>query len=105
MQLAVSLLLILDLIPLASARPVATRNDPAPVVALAPAERRPFPLMAGVLILGGEVTIVGYVVEAFTGGNRPPDMRSGRRVLDPYLPLGARSFVSDRALGHVHRAR
>jgi hypothetical protein len=37
MQLAVSLLLILDLIPLASARPVAAQNDPAPVVALAPA--------------------------------------------------------------------
>jgi hypothetical protein len=45
--------------------------------------RRPFLLMAGVLIFGGEVTIVGYVVEAFTSGNRPPEMRSGRRVLDP----------------------
>ena len=78
-----SLPLILGLIPLASARPAATRNGPAPVVALAPAERGPFPLMAGVLILGGAMTTVGYVVEAFTSGNRPPETRSGRRVLDP----------------------
>ncbi|CAX26991.1 protein of unknown function; putative exported or membrane protein [Methylorubrum extorquens DM4] len=83
MQLAVSLPLILDLIQLASARLAATGNGPAPVVALAPAERRPFPLMAGVLIFGGAVTTVGYVVEAFTSGNRPLEMRSGRRVLDP----------------------
>ncbi|GAA0262443.1 hypothetical protein GCM10008965_33440 [Methylorubrum aminovorans] len=83
MQLAVSLPLILDLIPLASVRPVATGNGSAPVVARAPAERRPFPLMAGVLILGGAVTTAGYVVEAFTSGNRSPEMRSGRRGLDP----------------------
>ncbi|MFD6319846.1 hypothetical protein [Methylorubrum thiocyanatum] len=78
-----SLPLIFDLIPMASARPAATGNGPAPVVALAPAERRQFPLMAGVLILGGAMITVCYVVEAFTSGNRPPETRSGRRVLDP----------------------
>ncbi|CAO4145420.1 hypothetical protein [Methylorubrum aminovorans] len=78
-----SLQLILDLIPLASVRPVATGNGCAPVVARAPAERRPFPLRAGVLILGGAVATAGYVVEAFTSGNRSPEMRSGRRGLDP----------------------
>ena len=78
-----SLPLILDLILLISARPATTGNGPAPVVARAPPERQPFPLMAGVLILGGAVTTVGYVVEAFTSGNRQPEMRSGRRVLDP----------------------
>lgn len=55
LQLVVSLPLILTLIPPAPARPVGASDNPAPVVALAPAERRPFLLMAGVLILGGAV--------------------------------------------------
>lgn len=55
LQLVVSLPLILTLIPPAPARPVGATDNPAPVVALAPAERWPFLLMAGVLILGGAV--------------------------------------------------
>lgn len=55
LQLVVSLPLILTLIPPAPARPVGATDNPAPVVALAPAERWPFLLMAGVLILGGAI--------------------------------------------------
>ena len=55
LQLVVSLPLILGLIPPAPARPAGANDGPAPVVALAPGERRPFLLMAGVLILGGGV--------------------------------------------------
>ena len=55
LQLGVSLPLILLLIPQAAARPAGPRVGPAKVGALAPQERRPFLLMAGVLILGGAV--------------------------------------------------
>ena len=55
LQLVVSLPLILGLIPPAPVRPPGANDGPAPVVALAPKERRPFLLMAGVLILGGGV--------------------------------------------------
>lgn len=55
LQLVVSLPLILTLIPPAPARPAGAYDGPTPVVALAPAERWPFLLMAGVLILGGAV--------------------------------------------------
>ncbi|GJE74086.1 MFS transporter [Methylorubrum suomiense] len=55
LQLVVSLPLILGLIPPAPVRPAWANDGPAPVVALAPKERRPFLLMAGVLILGGGV--------------------------------------------------
>ncbi|MEE7455952.1 MFS transporter [Methylorubrum populi] len=55
LQLVVSLPLILALIPPAPVQPAGAPDNPAPVVALPPAERRPFLLMAGVLILGGAV--------------------------------------------------
>ena len=55
LQLVVSLPLILGLIPPAPVRLAGANDGPAPVVALAPKERRPFLLMAGVLILGGGV--------------------------------------------------
>jgi hypothetical protein len=55
LQLAVSLPLILGVIPSAPTRLPGANDNSAPVVALAPEERRPFLLMAGVLILGGGV--------------------------------------------------
>ncbi|GEP12593.1 MFS transporter [Methylobacterium gnaphalii] len=55
LQLAVSLPLILGLIPRPPARPASATTDQKRVIVLAPRERRAFLLMAGVLILGGAV--------------------------------------------------
>lgn len=55
LQLAVSLPLILLMIPATPPRAVTDEAIPRPIAILEPQERRPFLLMAGVLILGGAV--------------------------------------------------